>query len=517
MWNLLVGLGLEGLRESIKAIKMGCLCSKSELCNPPRVLKVMMFGPGNAGKTTVIKAIRKGFGVDVTKEEDNDPKKIKGAMKKNIVESTIILIEQAKVLFPDDYAKAVDLHVLEQATMKWKKDIITATITSSDAKAIETFWCSPLGENVWNARDSFDTPIHDNTKKFLPKVSAIVRSDYVPNLMDILLVRQETINRDIRPASLPSTQEESCCCFTVDQRRILEIQDCGGQVRHQRAYRSDDDFIKFSRESDLLFCVVPIGDLAEERINECITYGLRIINDILKTVPDLDLIVSASTKQGVVPVQVNSLELKNGVDFRKKPILIFLNKLDKLEERVNKSSKEKILEDWLIAAKQNAKKYGESSGDDVRWLDELLEFAQKLLEKPSLDKFDACGFFKAIIDQIFELHRQDKGFTTEVVRITKCCGVKEEEPSRIDRHHMGTFSRYATTSVDVDNLESLKLTFLNAAFDQTTKGLQDMGFTDGEGEVNPMAMAPVQVTRPAASGRRGSEFSAAEVYASYDA
>ena len=278
----------------------------------------MMFGPGLAGKSTVVKAVRiiysgKPFEEFIADQRDLVAKLI----RKNIVESVNVLCEQAEKLFPAEFAALIKDLQLNLISRK----ALSVDFTSKQAKIIQALWNSELGQKVWSQREEYE--IHDNTIKYLPKCDVVSKDDYSPTQEDYLLAREETKLLTRCTVELPKKD---------GKESLLEIMDCGGQTNHQEIYKGNPLFKEFSQEACLLFLVIPVGDLLDERRTACVTKGLRILQSLLST---------------------NAKDRNKEADFKRKVVVVFLNKMDKLNAAVDKMGASPLLEYWHNAALNN--------------------------------------------------------------------------------------------------------------------------------------------------------------------
>ena len=296
----------------------------------------MMFGPGNAGKTTLVKALRLAlckppvFGDDELTHFHN-------VAIANVIESAAILAKHAEKLFPEEYNE-LKKRISDLDSIKQEGSVIT----NKRATTIEAFWNSELCRKVWDRRLEFDVHLNDNAKHFLPMASKVRDENYTLTNVDILMVREET--------KLLSQYELKTSQSTLGTISIL---DRGGQENHQKEYELKDSklFRKYVDNAQFLFVVIPIGDLFEEEKNGSIVKGLRILNSLLET--------SAKTNdKACCPCS----EGKEYANFKNKGILVILNKQDKLPSG---QGVETHLSNWVQAAK--------SRSDCDPWLRKILD------------------------------------------------------------------------------------------------------------------------------------------------
>lgn len=296
----------------------------------------MMFGPGNAGKTTLVKALRLAlckppvFGDDELTHFHN-------VAIANVIESAAILAKHAEKLYPEEYNE-LKKHLSDLDSIKQEGSVIT----NKRATTIEAFWKSELCRKVWDRRLEFDVHLNDNTKHFLPMASKVRDENYTLTNLDILMVREET--KLLSQYKLKTSQSKL---------KTISILDRGGQENHQKEYELKDSklFRKYADDAQFLFVVIPIGDLFEEEKNGSIVKGLRILNSLLE--------ISAKTNDGVWCPWSQGKEY---VNFKNKGILVILNKQDKLPSG---QGVETHLSNWVQAAK--------SRSDCDPWLRKILD------------------------------------------------------------------------------------------------------------------------------------------------
>jgi len=327
----------------------------------------MMFGPGNAGKTTLVKALRLALCKSPVFRDD-ELTHFHNVAIANVIESAAILTKQAEKLYPEEYnelkKRLVDLDSIKQEG--------SAVITIKRATTIEAFWESELCRKVWDRRLEFDVHLNDNTKHFLPISSKIRDENYTLSNVDILMVREET--KLLSQYELKTSQSSL---------GTISILDRGGQENHQKEYELKNSklFRKYADDAHFLFVVVPIGDLFEEEKNGSIVKGLRILNSLLETsakINDINDMTWCPCFQG-----------HEYANFKNKGILVILNKQDKLPTE----GVEKHLSNWVQAAK--------SRSDCDPWLRKILEE-----EAPEAQPTE---FYKKLIERVKKQHPEFLG------------------------------------------------------------------------------------------------------------
>jgi len=387
------------------------------LCCPKwdRTSQVLMFGPGQAGKSTIVKSLRFILsGKSSFKEflEDRGEKeRVRMQMRINIVEAVHCLCVQAQ--------KHLTLEEFEAQRQDLSLDLIMgdslkAQFSTKQARVIKAFWESHLGKRIWQLRNEKNYEIHDNANEFIPKCDLICRNDYEPTLDDFLLYRQET--KFLEEFKLEMSE-------TSENRRFLQIMDCGGQANHQQMYQSEKSFRDFSQEASLLFLVIPIGDLGKESEKKCITDGFLILDSLLSA----DLFVHKTGKDGKPKIDEDGKpKIAESVSFQQKVIVVFLNKKDKLRELVEHTGAQRLLDNWRADAVKNLN----SKMDDVKTAKEadsikVLLQAIKENDQNVSTADDAEQFFKNLVERVCKI--SSKGKRKAAVRSNLTSAIEPDE------------------------------------------------------------------------------------------
>jgi GTPase SAR1 family protein len=336
----------------------------------------MMFGPGNAGKTTLVKALRLGL-CTAPAFSPEELTHFRNVAIANIIESTTILLGQANIMDPIVHMDPMYIELKESLNKETLdlKEIIEDNweiITQRQAYIIETFWKSKFCANLWKRKREFNVHMNDNTSHFLPRASMICDRTKMLSNADILMVREET--------KLLSQYELKTSSSFLGTISIL---DQGGQENHQEEYERKDSklFQKYVDGSDFLFVVIPIGDLLEEEKSGSIVKGLRLLNSLLET----------SSKVNKPSLSLCPSEVLYAT-FKTTGIVVILNKVDKLTVVTDGD-----LSDWLRVAK--------SRKDCDPWLKGVLESHENEKEL----KGGAATFFFNVVESVQKLHSEYTG------------------------------------------------------------------------------------------------------------
>lgn len=284
--------------------------------------KILLYGPGNAGKSTILKQILYSRLLYLNEEEQSAfMKKNFGGSRpiaiRNMIDSVQILCEEVQFLEPESK------HLIEKiparnSKPKWSK------ITFNQAEVIQNLWGnenSPgLLQRIWLQRHAFrpnNKFIHDNTEHFLPKAQLIVNEENEFVGDDIMHCREQT--QDIVVLAVPWQTVKAGTTNT--ENFVLQIMDVGGQKASLTEYEAMPEYRDYRTKASIVFVAIPVGeyDMVREGGNN-LERGFEMLEEIAN--------YSATVKPKCWRY-CNSEE-----DNRQKMIVVFLTKVDILECKV---------------------------------------------------------------------------------------------------------------------------------------------------------------------------------------
>jgi len=252
--------------------------------------RILILGCGEAGKSTFIKQMQiihsEGLG------GENDRKQKKTLIADNIMQAILTLIEnmsfvQENQLHEDDeLAEAVGRVGLLEDKNPTPEDVLKS------ADDIKLLWDSEPVQKTYERRNEFQ--IVECAKYFLSKVHEVLNPDYVPTDQDILQTRIQTIG----------IVEYKFQMSAGGRNRTLIMIDVGGQRNERRKW------IHFFDDVKILMFLAAISEydqvLAEDRTTNRLWESVSLFHTIL-----------------------------NYQFFRRTAVVLFLNKKDLLEEKIN--------------------------------------------------------------------------------------------------------------------------------------------------------------------------------------
>ena len=383
-----------------------------------------MFGPGAAGKSTVVKSTRIAFS-DKSFDEfiREDASEVTRLIKKNIVESVLVLHEQAKKLYPIEYENLIKQMGLHKATKRplinlILKDALDINFSSTKADLILSFWKSDIIQKVWNDHRS-EFYIHDNTSEFISKCDKVIRDDYKPTKADFLKYRQETHDLEEFTLEMLTVNKRKKKIKILEmltgnkRKKKIKILDCGGQTNHQEVYKSKQVFRDYADNSELLFVVIPVGDLESEERTGCVTQGFQILCSLLKTANEDvrvdDDFICFGRKWWT------DRNVRRTINLSRQAVVVFLNKKDLLDEAIKRTGEENLVNNWYKAATANL--------DSSNRPPEEVSFLRDAISKSrNANPSDVAKFFFDIAQHLAESRREAISIT-EAGRVESAAAV----------------------------------------------------------------------------------------------
>lgn len=152
--------------------------------NDRYILKVLLLGAGESGKSTVVKQIKV---IGNVQENTSEKSKYRSALRRNIIEAIQVLLQAAETL-----CVTVDENLQNTAKEILSLDNTNASLVFSHelAVAIDALWKSPAIQTVYERRSEYW--LMDATPYYLNEVFRIAADDFEPTEEDMIMTRVRT-------------------------------------------------------------------------------------------------------------------------------------------------------------------------------------------------------------------------------------------------------------------------------------------------------------------------------------
>ncbi|XXQ39201.1 G-protein alpha subunit [Plasmodiophora brassicae] len=308
------------------------------------IMKLLLIGPGDSGKSTLFKQTNVVYGTGFT---DAERAAFVGEVYNSILSALIALVDACDTLDADLDAKIRPEAVAARDLLKGVP--IGTRIDRRVCDAIRTLWADPGLQNAYAHRSRFQ--LHDSTAYFMERLGDVSADGYVPTQQDILRVRASTtgiLERD----------------FSV-QGRTFRILDVGGQRTERK---------KWIRCFEGVSAVIFVASLAD--------YDLMLYED--ETVNRMAEALNLFGEICRLPY------------FRNTPIILILNKKDVFKQKLADSSLANLFPEYAGGADYEA---------GVRFVQE--RFLAKLPAGLSVEPFVTCACevdnVRLVLDRVIDL------------------------------------------------------------------------------------------------------------------
>ncbi len=190
------------------------------------IVKLLLLGAGESGKSTVFKQLRMLYGDNYT---DEDRQRFLLFMKQNSIETMEKLCcalwkkdPQDPLCFTPAFNSMCANPSLDTTSKIFDTYHVYPPLTEEKAEAIETLWQANAIREIWNNRSTLQLHIIDSASAFFDKIRDIAKEGFVPSPEDILKTR-------IRTAGI---REE----FFMMRSTGVQIFDLGGQRSERRKW-----------------------------------------------------------------------------------------------------------------------------------------------------------------------------------------------------------------------------------------------------------------------------------------
>jgi len=251
--------------------------------------RILLLGTGEAGKTTVMKQIQifhdKGF----TEEQLRD---FKAIVYKQIIKNMKTLIrESAKPEYTAtqtfDKERANRINQFEERIAD--NNTFENQFTPQLWEDLKQIWADKSIQETYSWNNKFT--LDDSTKYFFDKLDIIANKDYKPNDQDVLRLRIKT-----------SAVVDKVFDYKENTFRVIDV---GGQRSERRKW-----IHCFQDITALIFCIAISEydqNLREDNITKRLDETFKVFDDVI-----------------------------NNKYFNRKPVVVFLNKMDIFEEKFKK-------------------------------------------------------------------------------------------------------------------------------------------------------------------------------------
>jgi len=267
-----------------------------------KIIKTLLLGTGESGKTTIFKQMVKIHGTGLSREKLDS---YHSSLRRNCIESIISLARQS-VIFADE--KKEECAVLQENqdcveyVLKLQESLEEENFLGHSAKYIERLWQDPGIQASLKYHSLFVNHMIDNAPYFLDKVSEIFKDNYVVTEDDALRCRV---------MSTGMTEE----MFDLNQNLKMRLVDVGGQRSERRKW-----MLWFDGVAVIMF-VVAVSEF-DQKLYE-------------------DIHVSRFDES----MNVFSDVVTNPI-FAKTRFLLFLNKIDLFEEKIKRLNVKDYVSDF---------------------------------------------------------------------------------------------------------------------------------------------------------------------------
>jgi GTPase SAR1 family protein len=188
------------------------------------VVKLLLLGPGESGKSTIFKQMKLMYGVPYNDEERT---KYRVYIRQNIMETMERLCiaayqgdENDPVMLLPEFDLLCEDPTRDALNKNFNAFHNFPPLTEEKAQAVKTLWEHPSIQKAWSIRSSLQ--IIDSAAFFFDRVLEVARNDFIPSEEEILHTR-------IRTSGVRENQ------FKIQGKRV-QIFDLGGQKSERRKW-----------------------------------------------------------------------------------------------------------------------------------------------------------------------------------------------------------------------------------------------------------------------------------------
>ncbi|MED6289765.1 Guanine nucleotide-binding protein subunit alpha-13 [Characodon lateralis] len=278
-----------GEAEQIRKSKEIDRCLSREKTFVKRLVKILLLGAGESGKSTFLKQMRIIHGQDFDQQARED---FRGTIYSNVIKGIRVLVDAREKLHipwgdPKNQQHGDVVMSFDTRSAKMANGQLAKTEFMMYFSAIKDLWADSGIQNAYDRRREFQ--LGESVKYFLDNLDKLSKSDYIPSQQDILLARKPTKGiheYDFEIKNVP-----------------FKMVDVGGQRSERRRW-----FECFDSVTSILF-LVSSSEYDQVLMEDRQTNRLRESLNIFETIVNNRVFVNVS-------------------------IILFLNKMDLLEEKV---------------------------------------------------------------------------------------------------------------------------------------------------------------------------------------
>ncbi|XP_060885052.1 guanine nucleotide-binding protein subunit alpha-13-like [Labrus mixtus] len=268
-------------------------CLSREKTYVKRLVKILLLGAGESGKSTFLKQMRIIHGQDFDQQARED---FRATIYSNVIKGIRVLVDAREKLHipwgdPDNQQHGDSVMAFDTRSAKMASGLLETPVFLRYFPAIKALWADSGIQNAYDRRREFQ--LGESVKYFMDNLDKLGELDYLPTQQDILLARKPTKGiheYDFEIKNVP-----------------FKMVDVGGQRSERRRW-----FECFDSVTSILF-LVSSSEYDQVLMEDRQTNRLRESLDIFETIVNNRVFVNVS-------------------------IILFLNKTDLLEEKVKNVS-----------------------------------------------------------------------------------------------------------------------------------------------------------------------------------
>ncbi|CAB1311845.1 unnamed protein product [Coregonus sp. 'balchen'] len=253
-----------------------------------RLVKILLLGAGESGKSTFLKQMRIIHGQDF---DQQDREEFRGTIYSNVIKGVRVLVDAREKLHipwgsPDNQVHGDNMMSFDTRSAMMANGQVETSVFLKYLPSIQVLWADSGIQQAYDRRREFQ--LGESVKYFLDNVEMLGDQSYIPSQQDILLARKPTKGiheYDFEIKSVP-----------------FKMVDVGGQRSERRRW-----FECFDSVTSILF-LVSSSEYDQVLMEDRQTNRLRESLDIFETIVNNRVFLAVS-------------------------IILFLNKTDLLEEK----------------------------------------------------------------------------------------------------------------------------------------------------------------------------------------